>query len=229
MSRSLISSRRVREPAWSRCARDVLVAFAACAAVASARADASVDATSAPVGADAPHIVQRVCAACHGADGNSVAPRYPVLASQGAAYLDDQLQQYAAQGRRPTAGVMGAFAVNLDRPQMQALADYFSRQPLRARTGERTSANDDGERIFVNGVPDAHVPACASCHGTRGEGLPPRFPRLAGQHPNYLVDQLRLYRAGVRISDREGLMRAVATPLSDRDIEAVASYAATLR
>jgi len=229
MSRSVLLRRPVRGPASNGRARAALVTCAASAAIASAAADAPVDATSAPIGADAPRIVQSVCAACHGADGNSVAPRYPVLASQGAAYLFDQLQQFAAQGRRPTAGVMGAFAVNLDRPQMQALADYFARQPLRTREGERASTNDAGERIFLSGVPDAHVPACASCHGTHGEGLPPRFPRLAGQHANYLVNQLHLYRAGIRISDRDGLMRSVAAPLSDRDIEAVASYAATLR
>ena len=77
-------------------------------------------------------------------------------------------------------------------------------------------------------MPDEHVPACASCHGVRGDGLPPRFPRLAGQHAGYLASQLRLYRAGVRITDRDGLMRGVAARLSDQDIDAVASYAARL-
>jgi cytochrome c553 len=229
MSRAALSHPRTRAFAWTRGARAIVAAVTACGALASAGALAAPDATAAPVGADAPRIVRQVCAACHGADGNSVAPRYPVLAGQGADYLFDQLQQFASQGRRPTGGVMGAFAVNLDRRQMQALADYFARQPPQPRGDGRPPPNDEGERIFTNGVADAHVPACASCHGVHGDGLPPRFPRLAGQHAGYLASQLRLYRAGTRISDRQGLMRAVATHLSDHEIDAVASYAAALR
>ncbi|HUP06552.1 MAG TPA: c-type cytochrome [Caldimonas sp.] len=208
--------------------RPALVAFAACAAFGAAVARTPVDATSPPADADAPRIVQAVCSACHGVDGNGVAPRYPALAGQGAAYLFDQLQQFAAQGRRPDGGVMAAFAVNLDRPQMQALADYYARQPRRPRRDNGGTTNVEGERIFMDGVADAHVPACASCHGARGDGLPPRFPRLAGQHAGYLAQQLRLYRSGTRISDRDGLMRAVASRLNDHDIDAVASYAAAL-
>jgi len=229
MSHRSLFRRGASKLASVRRARAASVALAALTALASAAEMGAINATTAPVGGDAPAIVQRECAACHGGDGNSVAPQYPVLASQGAAYLFDQLEQFASQGRRPTAGVMAAFAVSLDRPQMQALADYFARQPLRVRDDARGSANAAGERIFMNGVPDAHVPACASCHGVRGDGLPPSFPRLAGQHEGYLASQLRLYRAGTRISDRQGLMRAVAAHLSDRDIEAVASYAAALR
>ena len=186
-------------------------------------------ATAPPAGVDARHIVEQVCSACHGADGNSKAPNYPVLAQQGAAYLHDQLVQFAAQGRRPEGGVMGAFAVNLSGPEMESLADYFSRQALSPRSSTGAQANSKGESIFYNGIVDHDVPACASCHGVRGEGLAPRFPRLAGQHAAYLATQLRRYRAGTRLSDRDALMRHVAAKLSNADIEAVADYAAAMR
>ena len=194
-----------------------------------AAAAAAVQATAPPPGIDARAIVHDVCGSCHGIDGNSVAPRYPVLAQQNAAYLLDQLQQFAAQGRRPAAGVMAAFAVGLEPRQMAALADYFARQPLHARSRPDASGTGAGERIFRDGIGEPFVPACASCHGLNGEGLPPRFPRLAGQHAGYLAEQLRQYRAGTRISDRDGLMRNVAAHLSDADIDAVAAYAANLR
>ena len=178
---------------------------------------------------DARALAEQVCAPCHGADGNSRAPRYPNLAGQVAPYLHDQLRQFAAQGRRPAGGVMGAFALSLDDRQMESLADYFAGQPLEARPSYQRAANPRGEAIFNEGVPGKNVPACASCHGVRGTGLAPRFPRIAGQHAEYLADQLAQYRSGSRISDRQGLMREVAAGLSDRDIAAVAAFVATMR
>ena len=161
--------------------------------------------------------------------GNSVAAHYPVLAQQGAPYLLDQLHQFAAQGRRPDGGVMGAFAVALSAREMEALADYFSRQPLHPSPAAEARPNERGERLFQDGLESPHVPACASCHGVRGDGLPPKFPRLAGQHARYLAIQLHRYRDGSRISDRQGLMREVAAGLSDVDIDALARYAASLQ
>lgn len=217
--------RRLRFVPWARAAAAATLTLT----IVGAPAQVPPQATAPPVGVDARHIVEQVCSACHGADGNSKAPNYPVLAQQGAPYLHDQLVQFAAQGRRPDGGVMGAFALSLTGPEMESLADYFSRQALTPRSSTGVLANPKGESIFYNGIVDHDVPACASCHGVRGEGLAPRFPRLAGQHAAYLATQLRRYRAGTRISDREGLMRHVAAKLSDADIEAVADYAAAMR
>ena len=216
-----------------------LLACAACAAAAAlalpwaaaqTAAVRAVRASAPPTTIDARAIAASVCAPCHGADGNSHEARYPVLAGQSSAYLHDQLEQFAAQGRRPAGGVMGAFAVALSEPQMQALADYFASQAPAAPSPSRTGENrEKGEGIFFEGVPGRNVPACASCHGVGGTGLAPRFPRIAGQHAAYLAAQLAQYRAGRRISDRQALMREVASGLSDHDIAAVAAFASTMR
>ena len=195
--------------------------------VTQAQSAAQHPAPHAPV--DARQIVGAVCAACHGADGNSSGEEYPVLAQQGAAYLYDQLVQFAAQGRRRASGVMGAIAVNLSLPEMRALADYFSHQDLKPKpTDADPAAVARGESIYLDGIADRNVPACASCHGVRGQGLPAAFPRLAGQHARYVAAQLREFRAGRRASDPSAQMRVVAAGLSDADMEAVAQYVAAL-
>ena len=93
----------------------------------------------------------------------------------------------------------------------------------------RAEAAPTGRRIFFAGLPDKAVASCASCHGTRGEGLPDMFPRLAGQHERYIAEQLRHFRAGSRTSDPEAMMRNLAAHLSDREIDAVSTYVARLR
>jgi len=172
---------------------------------------------------------EQVCAACHGADGNSPTAAVPSLARQNADYLYDQLLQFAAQGRRRANGVMGAIAVNLSREQMRALADYFSYQRLEPADPGEPPLSKRGEAIYRDGIERKDVPACASCHGPRGEGLAPSFPRLAGQHARYLDIQLRQFRDGRRASDPQASMRKVAANLSDADIAAVAKFAARLR
>jgi cytochrome c553 len=177
----------------------------------------------------AQQLAAQVCAACHGADGNSTRDEYPVLAGQVAAYLEGQLHAFAAQGGQRVSGVMGAIAVGLDADEMKRLAAYFSHQRLRPAATRAAPLAARGERIFFAGVPDKGVASCASCHGVRGEGLPDLFPQLAGQHPGYVATQLRRFRDGRRSSDPDAMMRRVAAPLSDRDIDAVSQYVALLR
>ena len=215
-------------PSCPRGAQCLLAAAAMLWVAGTGAARAGVDATAPPADVDASRLVHQVCAACHGVEGNS-GPGYPVLAGQGAAYLYDQLRQFAAQGRRPEGGVMGAVAVNLSEPQMRAAADYFSRQALVPAPASAQSPGGKGATIFYEGIAQQGVPACASCHGVRGEGLPPKFPRLAGQHAWYLAQQLERYRDGTRITDRKALMRHVGEGLSGQDIAAVAQFAAQVR
>ncbi|MEO6835456.1 MAG: c-type cytochrome [Candidatus Tumulicola sp.] len=174
-------------------------------------------------------LVANVCAACHGIDGNGREGRYPSLAGQGEAYLEGQLHAFAAQGGQRVSGVMGAIAVNLTPDQMKRVADYFSRQRLRPAALVETPLARRGETIFFGGVPSKGVASCATCHGVHGEGMPDLFPRLAGQHRQYLAEQLRRFRDGSRTSDPEAMMRKVAGPLSDREIDAVSQYLALLR
>ncbi len=176
-------------------------------------------------------LVTQVCAACHGSDGNSARPDVPSLAGQVAAYLEGQLHAFAAQGGQRPNGVMGAIAVNLSADEMKRVAVHFARQPLRSLpfVDAPRRGRADGETIFFAGLPDKGVASCASCHGTRGEGLPDMFPRLAGQHERYIAEQLRHFRAGSRTSDPEAMMRNLAAHLSDHEIDVLSTYVARLR
>jgi cytochrome c553 len=73
------------------------------------------------------------------------------------------------------------------------------------------------------------VPACAGCHGPTGAGMPVQYPRVAGQYAEYLAAQLRAFKDGGRANDPNGMMRGVAARMSEREIKAVAEYAAGLR
>jgi cytochrome c553 len=179
-------------------------------------------------------LAERVCAACHGGDGNSVRSDYPNLAGQGARYLYDQLLAFKAQGHRRASGVMGAIAVNLGDAEMRDVATYFATQRPRDTAGQGAPMSRQllarGESIYRRGIAhDPAVPACASCHALAGIGLPPEFPRLAGQHQEYLAQQLDQFRADRRNSNANQMMSAVAHRLSERDIQAVAGYIARMR
>lgn len=208
-----------------------VAAFAACALLAT-NAIATL-----PFAGDPPRgkaLAEKVCAACHRADGNSIDPEYPKLAGQGARYLYEQLLAFKAQGHRRSSGVMGAIAVNLSDTEMRDLAAHFAAQLPRDGDAERVPISARqlarGESIYREGLARSPaVPACASCHALSGAGLAPAFPRLAGQHPQYLVKQLDDFRFGRRNSDPDQMMSQVAHKLSERDIEAVAGYIARLR
>ena len=176
--------------------------------------------------------VQSVCSACHGADGNSTDPNVPKLAGQNAQYLYAQLLAFKAQGGRRASGVMGAMAVNLTDAEMRNTAAYFAAQlskPTPPGTVAAEKLLTQGESIYRQGISSSPaMPACASCHALSGAGLPPEFPRLAGQHAQYLVKQLGEFRSGLRTSDPNRLMARVAHKLTDRDIDAVSQYVARL-
>lgn len=176
----------------------------------------------------APPIVVHVCAACHGRDGNSADPNVPSLAGQVAPYLERQLTAFQKQGR---IGVMSGVAMGLNEADMQAAAAWFAQQTVQANRDPSpdSAALRQGATIYLHGIAAKHVPACASCHALRGGGLPPEFPRLAGQHAKYLEAQLRAFRSDRRLSNPNAMMRGVSARLSDSEIDAVAQYIADLR
>lgn len=170
-----------------------------------------------------PPIVAHVCAACHGRDGNSVDRNVPSLSGQGAAYLERQLHAFKAQRR---TGVMSGVAAGLDDANMRVAATWFAQQAAQANSDPWPDSDTlrQGAAIYRHGIHGKNVPACASCHALSGRGLPPEFPRLAGQHTNYLEAQLRAFRADRRLSNSNAMMRAISARLSDREIDAVAQY-----
>jgi cytochrome c553 len=177
-------------------------------------------------------LARQVCVACHGADGNSVAPANPKLAGQHTNYLYKQLADFKAQGGKRAArenALMAGMVANLSDPDMRALAAYYAAHKLKpAAAGDKDLAAF-GQKIWRGGIADKNVAACAGCHGPDGAGIPGQYPRLAGQFAEYVDAQLKLFRAAGRANDPNGMMRGVAARMSDEEIKAVAEYAAGLR
>jgi len=166
----------------------------------------------------------QVCSNCHGATGNSKSPNFPNLAGQQEAYLVAQLQGFKGHSRADPAGYeyMWGLSRNLSDKQIHELAIHYAaltpeRQPLE-RAAERIAA---GKSIFNSGIPDKSVPPCASCHGAEGKGNA-TFPRIAGQHADYLVKQLTIFQ---RTNERPAAqaMKGVTHDLSKQNIEDVAA------
>jgi cytochrome c553 len=181
--------------------------------------------------AKAQKIVTQTCAACHGADGNSTNPIYPSLAGQGAAYLYTQLSDFQKHGGKPAKrpnAVMGAMAASLSQDDMHNLAAYFSSQKPRMGYAADAKLAKAGEAIYRGGIMGKNVPACMACHSADGAGIPIEFPRLAGQHPQYVIAQLQAFRSGARANDPNAMMRTIAGKLSDDEMKAVAEYVSGL-
>jgi len=182
--------------------------------------------------AKAQGVVTQVCAACHAADGNSIAPANPKIAGQHAEYLSKQLTDFKAQGGKKPARenpIMNGMAANLSANDVKNLAAYFSTQKLKPAAAADKDLAAAGQKIWRGGNAQTGVPACAGCHGPTGAGIPAQYPRVAGQYAEYLATQLRSFRDGARANDPNGMMRGVASRMSDREIKAVAEYAAGLR
>lgn len=177
-------------------------------------------------------IAKQVCAACHAADGNSVANVNPKLAGQFAEYLDKQLRNFKAQGGKKAArenAVMAGMVAGLSDADMRSVAAYYAGQNLRPATASDKDRAALGQKVWRGGISAKGVAACAGCHGPDGAGIPGQYPRLSGQFAEYVDAQLKLFRAGARANDPNGMMRGVAARMSDDEIKAVAQYAAGLR
>jgi len=180
----------------------------------------------------AKQIAGQVCVACHGADGNSVAAANPKIAAQVPEYLHKQLADFKGQGGKKPArpsDIMTPMVANLSDADMKGLAALYSGQPLRPAAASDKDLAALGQKIWRGGIPATGVPACAGCHGPAGAGIPAQYPRVAGQFAEYVSAQLRLFRDGARANDPNGMMRGVAARLTEREIRAVAEYAAGLR
>ena len=166
-----------------------------------------------------------VCAACHGADGNSAIAVNPTLAQQHPEYLVKQLQEFKS-GKRNNA-VMKGFATMLTDEDMKNIAYWVASKPAKAGFAKDKDLVTLGERIYRGGIADRNIAACAGCHSPNGAGIPAQYPRLSGQHADYTVAQLNTFRDGSRANSQQ--MTQVAAKLNDKEIKAVADYIAGLR
>jgi len=180
----------------------------------------------------AKEIAEGMCVACHGADGNSPAPANPILAGQIPEYLYKQLSNFKAVDGKPAVrnnAIMGGMVAALSDEDMKSLSVYFSQQKMKPSAAKEEKLLAEGKTLWRGGDFEKGIPACAGCHGPAGAGLPAQYPRLAGQYAEYTANQLKIFRSHERANDSEKVMRTIAGKLSDRQISAVAEYAAGLR
>jgi cytochrome c553 len=173
-------------------------------------------------------LVQKTCSMCHGITGESISPLFPKLAGQQKEYLVSQLTDFKGHARSDLSGVQHMWGfTHLTTTQIDEIADYFSKQqPMLTPSVNNSMPNALGEKIYRNGLPDHGVTQCSACHGVNGQGNG-QFPRLAGQHANYVVAQLKVFKL-TNQRPRGAPMKGVTHDLSDADMAAVASFVASL-
>ena len=173
--------------------------------------------------ADAGRAKSATCAACHGADGNSVSPLWPSLAGQHPDYIARQIKAFKSGERKDVT--MMPFAQMLSDQDVLDVAAYFSAQKPTPK-GADPALVSLGQQIYRGGVPARGIPACIACHGPGGHGNPfAAYPRIGWQHSAYVTKALQDYKGGERSSDGANqMMRNVASLLKDDEIRALASY-----
>ena len=172
---------------------------------------------------------ERVCAACHGHRGDSISPAFPRLAGQQEEYLKVQLRAFRdrTRGDPMAQAYMWGMSAQLNREMINGLARYYAVQkPVAGKPGDPTLMQK-GQAIFERGLPAANVQPCATCHGKNAQG-DAGTPRIAGQHAEYLVKQLVLFKSQLRAEAPAVLMHAVSGSMSFDQIEAVAAYLASM-
>jgi cytochrome c553 len=178
-------------------------------------------------------IATEVCAACHGADGNSATAVNPNIAGQHADYITLQLAHFKSGVRANP--VMQGMSAPLSPEDMRAVGLYFSRQKPKGLAAKDIDLVKTGQALWRGGDAASGVPACSACHGPAGAGMPKNYPRIAGQYADYTYAQLKAFQSGERGMDKEGkdgngrIMHGIAKAMTDRQMKAVAEYAAGLR
>ncbi len=167
-----------------------------------------------------------LCAGCHSEDGNSVIPENPKLAGFDPEYIIKQLSDFKS-GKR-TSLVMGAMVGQIGEGDFDALAGYYSEQKRAPGVVANPKLAAQGQLIYDEGIVGSAVPACSGCHNEDGSGTA-KFPRLAGQHPAYVVQQMINFKNDSRNNDSREVMRAVAKRMNEPEMRAVAEYITGLK
>jgi cytochrome c553 len=165
------------------------------------------------------------CASCHGAGGNSTIVANPKLAGQAEAYIHKQLVDFTTPNRQQP--VMTTYAKMLSDEEKTNIAAWLSTQQPKQGAARNKDTIELGRKIYRGGIADRGVAACASCHGATGSGIPAQYPRLAGQHQDYTINQLQAFKTGARNNSPQ--MGALAKRMSDEEMKAVADYIAGLK
>lgn len=172
---------------------------------------------------DAEKVDRSLCAVCHGVGGSNTNPTYPQLAGQVPAYTKEQLLAFKNKTRadKDARDYMWGWAALLSDAQIDALASYYAAQKPSPGIPGNPRMIEQGESIYERGIPSQNVPACSSCHGKDGEGIPPN-PRVAGQHATYLIKQLNVFKGQARPA--AVAMHQIVQTLTPDEIQAVAVF-----
>ncbi len=164
----------------------------------------------------------KTCAACHGADGNSVNPIWPKLAGQHPDYIFKQLKDFHSGARKNVQ--MNPLAATLNEEDMQDIAAYYSSQ--KTEIGYASAETLPlGEKIYRAGDANKGLPACMACHGPSGTGnSAAAFPAISGQHAEYTKIQLLSFRDNKRTNDTNKAMQIISEKMTTEEINAVANY-----
>jgi cytochrome c553 len=165
------------------------------------------------------------CIGCHGVAGNSAISVNPKLAGQQEAYIYKQLVNFTTPERNQP--VMTAFASMMSDADKKNVAAYLGTQAQEPGAAKNAETVALGKKIYRGGIAEKSIPACASCHGANGAGIPVQYPRVAGQHQDYTAAQLTLFRSSGRKNSPQ--MITIAKRMSDEEINAVADYIAGLK
>ncbi|AAW84571.1 c-type cytochrome [Aliivibrio fischeri] len=169
------------------------------------------------------------CAACHGQEGNSTLTQYPNIAGQHAGYLEKQLKEFklgmetqGKQGRLEP--VMSGMAMPLTEQDIMDLSAYFASLPMADNTTPE-EVIPEGKALYLAGDMERGITACVACHGPRGNGTSlSGFPKISGQHADYVKAQLEKFRSADRANDMNAMMRDIAKKLTDEDIDTLSKY-----
>jgi cytochrome c553 len=165
------------------------------------------------------------CVSCHGAGGNSTITQNPRLASQLGTYVNKQLHDFRTDARMNP--IMSPIAKAMTDEDILNVAAYLTAQPAKPNAARNKDTIALGKKIYRGGIAEKNVPACASCHGANGAGIPAQYPRIAGQHQDYAVAQLTNFRTNARKNSPQ--MQTIAKRLSDDEMKAVSDYVAGMK
>ena len=170
----------------------------------------------------------QTCVPCHGAAGIGTTPENPNLAGQVPGYIADQLARFKS-GARQNA-IMSGMATALSEQDMADLDAYYAslEPPAGAVSEEQSEAARRGGQLFRGGDRSLNIAACMGCHGPSGEGIPTRFPQVAGQKQSYLVSSLKAFKSGERQSDGQ-IMNEISFLLTEQQMEDLAAFMHALR
>ena len=167
-----------------------------------------------------------LCGSCHGVDGNSLMAMNPKLAGQSARYMVKQLQEFKSGASE--SAIMASMVLSLSDQDMEDIAAWYSSQQPTIQGANPESIELAG-RLYRAGNSEIAVAACSACHSPTGKGnAPAGFPLLSGQHAEYTLQQLKNFRSGARQNDGSAMMRTVVERLTDKELEALASYVSGL-